>query len=356
MTLTTVPLALATQFGTGGDFTGTRPALQTVVFPDSTSYQFQYDSYGQITSITLPTGGQITYGYTNTTPPNSVNRWLTSRMDSAGNSWTFSPVVNSCTAPCNPLTVTVTTPPYSDGTTTASDNHVYSFFFAVPNGGGGAWLAQVQYFRGAASGTPLLTLTKEYNNGQNNACQQPMGNALVPVLIRETLAWPSGSGTLSKKAEYCYDSNGINLITKKLWDYQPNGSFAAAPDREADTTYVTDPAYVNANILQLPLTITTLGPGGVQMAKTTYAYDGGSLQPANITTNHTTPAGPRGNLSSVSKWLNTTGGSISSSTNWYDTGELYQSIDPLGHTTTFSYDAAFAGAYLTQACNALSPT
>src|SRR5260221_3075815 len=248
ITLTTASISLATQFGIGGDFTGTGLALQSILLPDSTSYQFQYDTYGQITGMTLPTGGQVTYGYTNTTAPNQVNRWLTSRTV-AGNTWTLTPVFTSCTAPCNPLTVTVTTPPYSDGSTTASDNHVYSFFFASANGGGGAWPTQIQDFRGAASGTPLLTLTKEYNNGQNNSCQQPMGNALVPALIRQTLTWPSGSGTLSKKAEYCYDSNGINLTTKKLWDYQPNGSFATAPDREVYITYVTDPEYVNVNIL-----------------------------------------------------------------------------------------------------------
>jgi YD repeat-containing protein len=351
--LTTVPLALATQFGTGGEYTGTLPALQSIFLPDNTSYQFQYDTYGQITSMTLPTGGQVTYGYTNTIAPNQINRWLTART-AGGSTWTFSPAFTSCTAPCNPLTVTVTTPPYGDGVTTASDDHVYSFFFASTNGGGGAWPAQIQYFRGAATGSPLLTLTKEYNSGTNNSCQQPMGNLLAPVLIRETLIWPSGSGTLVKKAEYCFDSNGLNLITKRLWDYQPNGAFAAAPDREVDTTYVTDPSYVNANILVLPLTVTSHGAGGVQMAQTTYAYDEGTLQASNITTNHTTPSGPRGNLTSVSRWLNTTGGTISTSTQWFDTGEVYKSIDPLLHTTTFSYDSAFAGAYVTQTCNALS--
>jgi RHS repeat-associated protein len=353
ITVNLAPLSLATNFGTGGDYTGAAVAVQSIVFPDNTSYQFQYDSYGQITTMTLPTGGQITYGYTNTTAPNVVNRWLTSRT-LLGNTWTFTPVFNSCTAPCNPLTVTVTTPPYNDGISTTSDNHVYSFFFSSPKGGGGAWPAQIQYFRGPTTGTPLVTLTKDYNNGTNNSCQLPMGNALTPVLVRETLSWPSGSGTLSKKMEYCYDANGVNIIAKKGWNYQPNGNFAAAPDREIDTAYVTDPAYVSANILTWPLTVTTLGPGGAQVAKTTYAYDAGTLQPSNITTQHATPAGPRGNLTSVSKWLNTTNSTITSSTAWFDTGKVYQSADPLGHTTTFTYDPAFAGAYVTQTCNPLS--
>src|SRR5262249_37128706 len=42
------------------------------------------------------------------------------------------------------------------------------------------------------------------------------------------------------------------------------------------------------------------------------------------------------------------------STTWYDTGEVYQTIDPLNHATTFTYDSAFAGAYPTKTCNALN--
>jgi RHS repeat-associated protein len=348
LTLTTVTLNLATQFSNGSNFTGTWPALQSVVFPDNTSYQFQYDPYGQITSMTLPTGGQVTYGYFNTTAPNQVNRWLTSRIVD-GHTWSFMPTVTSCTTPCNALTVTVMTPPYNDGTTTASDNHVYSFFFSGSNGAGGAWPAQIQYFRGATSGTPLLTLTKEYNNGQNNSCQQPMGNPLVPVLIRETLAWPSG---LSKKVEYCYDSNGINQISKKVWDYQPNGNFAVAPDREVDTSYKTDSSYVAANIINLPLVSTSFGPGHVQTAQTTYGYDETGLQPSGVTTNLVTPTAPRANLTSVTKWLNTGTTPVVSNTAWYDSGEVYQSKDPLGHPTTTYFDST--GAYPNKIWNALS--
>jgi RHS repeat-associated protein len=348
VTVTTAPINLATSFGNGGDYTGTLSAVQSISFPDGSSYQFQYDSYGQITGMSLPTGSQVTYGYTNTTAPNQINRWLTSRtLD--GNTWTFTPSFVSCTAPCTPLQVTVTTPPYNDGATTASDNHVYSFFFASPNGGGGAWPTQIQYFRGAASGTPVLTLTKEYNNGQNNSCQLPMGNALTPVLIRETLTWPSGSGTLSKKAEYCYDTNGVNLITKKMWDYQPNGGFAAAPDREIDNVYKTDPAYIDANILLLLNSSTQKNSGGTQVAQTTYGYNESSLQPSGVTTHHVTPA-TRANLTSVSRWLNTTGGSVISTTTYYDTGEIYQSKDPLLNATTYTYDST--GAYPSQICNA----
>lgn len=302
--------------------------------------------------MTLPTGGQVTYGYGNTTPPNQVNRWLTSRI-ADGNTWNFLPTFTSCTAPCSPLTVTVTTPPYSDGTTTASDNHVYSFF----DGNAGAWPSQIQYFRGPATGTPVTTLTKEYDNGQNNSCTLPMGDFVMPVLVRETLTWPTASGTLSKKAEYCYDSSGINLLKKKMWDYQPNGNFAASPDREIDNTYVTDPAYVGANILTLLKTTAAKDAGGNQVAQTTYGYDeyttqGLSLQPSGVTTQHNIPSGPRGNLTSVSRWLNTAPTPVVGTMAWYDTGEVYKRTDPLGHGSTTTYDAT--GAYPGTVCNALN--
>jgi YD repeat-containing protein len=41
---------------------------------------------------------------------------------------------------------------------------------------------------------------------------------------------------------------------------------------------------------------------------------------------------------------------VASHQTWYDTGEVYQSRDPLGHTTTYTYDSVF-GAYVTQTCS-----
>lgn len=350
VTINTSTPGWATQFNqpSVNEYSGPGSGIQSIVFPDGSSYQFQVDSYGQITSMTLPTGGQITYGYTNFTDfQGNVNRWVTS-MIRDGQTWSFTPLNQACSAPPCPMQVTVTTPPYNNGATTVADNHLY-LFSATSSA---AWNTQTQYFRGAVSGTPVLTKITDY--GFSGACPATPGIGLTSLVIRNTLTWPSGSGTLSKKAEYCYDSYA-NVTTTKEWDYQPNGNFAAAPDREVDTTFVTDPAYVAANIIKLPHVSTSFGPGHAQTAQTTYGYDEASLQPSNITQNHTTPTAPRANRTSTSKWLNTTGGSVASTTKWLDTGEVYQSIDSLLHTTTFSYDSAFSGAYLTQACNALSP-
>jgi RHS repeat-associated protein len=355
ITLNTVYIPIATQFNAIYQGTGVRESsgltglLGSIVLPDGTSYQFQYDSYGEMTGITLPTGGQATYGYANFTDYTGyTNRWVTSRTVD-GNTWSFPPTLPPCSTPPCPLVVNLTTPPYNDGTSTASDTYAYTY--AVSNGNvSGAWITQEQYFRGPASGTPLLTKATDY--GFAGACPAFPGIAgQDPVVIRETLTWPLPTGTLSKKAEYCYD-NFYNLTTSKRWDYQPNGNFAAAPDREVDTTYVTDPAYVGANILRLPLVSTSFGPGHAQTAQTTRGYDETSLQPSNISQNHATPTSPRANLTSTSKWLNTGTTPVTSNTTWYDSGEVYQSKDPLGHTAITYFDST--GAYPNKVCNALN--
>src|SRR5205807_686818 len=111
--------------------------------------------------------------------------------------------------------------------------------------------------------------------------------------------------------------------------------------------------YINANIIRLPQTVTVVSNGS-QVAQTMYGYDESTPQPSNITTQHTTPSGPRANLTSVNKWLNTTNSFLPHTITWFDTGEIYQSLDPLSHPTTNSYSAANAGAYPTAVCNALN--
>jgi len=57
----------------------------------------------------------------------------------------------------------------------------------------------------------------------------------------------------------------------------------------------------------------------------------------------------RGNLTLVQKWLNSTGGLVTANqTSFYDTGVPYQSKDLKNNATSYSYDSAYYGAYVTQ--------
>src|SRR5207244_2303742 len=136
--------------------------------------------------------------------------------------------------------------------------------------------------------------------------------------------------------------------------------------RQTLTTYQwqVSNAYLTANLLDLPATVKVLDGAGNLCAETDYFYDEpGYLTTPNpaITTQHSTaPWAVRGNLTTVTHKLsatpcatNATWSSVSSHTHWYDTGEVYQQIDPLGNTTTHSYDPVYAGAYSTQTQDAL---
>src|SRR5262249_55146765 len=101
---------------------------------------------------------------------------------------------------------------------TASDTHLYAF--SVTGGNlAGAWNTSIQYFRGPASGTPLLTKTTDW--GGPESCPAPPTTG-GPLIARNTLIWPASSGTLNKKVEYCYDTNS-NTTATKMCDYRANG-------------------------------------------------------------------------------------------------------------------------------------
>src|SRR5262249_48818830 len=79
-----------------------------------------------------------------------------------------------------------------------------------------------------------------------------------------------------------------------------------------------------------------------------------TLTGASIATQHgNPPAGVRGNLTSTTHWLNT-GPSPVDHLTWFDTGEVHESKDPMGHTTTYTYDSLLAGAYPTLVQNPLN--
>ena len=100
--------------------------------------------------------------------------------------------------------------------------------------------------------------------------------------------------------------------------------------------------YLTANMLDLPASVIIKDGSGNRMAETDYSYDEPDYlttpTPAITTQHFSPPYGVRGNQTTVSRWLNTPNSFISSHTNWYDTGEAYLAIDPLGHTTTHTYD------------------
>ena len=113
-----------------------------------------------------------------------------------------------------------------------------------------------------------------------------------------------------------------------------------------------DSGYLSANLLSLPISETVTDGGSNQVAQTNYAYDETG-----------SPSGAHGNLTSIHRWLNTTGGYLVT-TNVYNSNGLMLSVtDPKINQTTFGYlpyscpgGTGYAGSGPTSITNALMQT
>jgi RHS repeat-associated protein len=376
--------------------------ITSIGLPDGSSYSFTYDCYqsgnaacnspegqsgyyGTLTSMTLPTGAQITYGYSTfggVSWENNNNqypsRWLTSKASSAG-TWTFDPVVTAGAGPnevvCLPnsglyvgcMNVQVSRP---DG------SFEITSFIVDPVGG--SWPQVIQ--SKDSSGTLLSTVNNTWDF--SNSCTLSLcygefsgnppfhyyGYQDVRKLSTSTTI-PVPGGNITKQTTYTYDTPQTGNITSiKEWKYQ-SGTFPSVPDR---ATYITYTTIGTNNNINHPLVVAVCNntgtdgdcpSGGSKVAKTVIVYDGygsnGTLAltstQANITgvvnhddTNRGSSYANRGNPTLISRWVSgtssgTTCGStcLTTSVSYDITGQVIQVLDPKSNPTTYSYADVF---------------
>ncbi|PYP91962.1 MAG: hypothetical protein DMG65_05850, partial [Candidatus Angelobacter sp. Gp1-AA117] len=345
--------------------------VTTVILADGSKWVFTYDSYGNVTNMTLPTGGSVAYTWVNFTAPLSSpctktpsKRVIQQRTetDIHGNSssWQYHWGV----AQADGSLTNVVTDPFGNDTThvfrklvTASDacpQYETSTLYYQGSQGTGTLLRQVDTARG------LLTFIADAAGVAN-----PM-----PTDITTTL-YPSGKVNLVHKDYDPGPANGGsygNVTAEKIYDWGPGRPGPLL--RETDTVYKwqqdTTGGYQNAHLIDLPFSVSVKDGSGCVLSQTEFAYDETAVVPSGLGSAQQVSAPPsslRGNQTSVKKylWNLATGScaaapgqpSIISHATWYDTGELYQQSDPLGHTTTHSYDPGYWGGYSTKTCNAL---
>lgn len=313
------------------DVSGSLTAISYILLPDNSEYNFGYDSYGELHTIQLPTGGQVTFGYTNFTDAyGTENRWVSSYASTDG-SWTYSPqVVSTCPQGgqnCQQQ-VTVAKP--------SGDTIVYLFTM-----NGGAWDSQAQFKD--SGGTVLATVTQSWD--MSNTCNGCQGAGYVRKLTQTTSIPSAGGVTLNAQTQYSYDSPQFaNLTSMKEWNFY-TGSPGATADRETDISYVISTPYVNANILSLPSTVTVYAAGS-QIGQTNYSYDSTGL--TSITgivqhddTNFGTGNTVRGNLTGIQRWV-APSTYLPTVNFWYDTtGQMIRQSDVAGNQTQYVYADSF---------------
>ncbi|HEV3037800.1 MAG TPA: RHS repeat-associated core domain-containing protein [Candidatus Angelobacter sp.] len=368
---------LDTNFGTTGitEFHHRLAMISGIVLPNQKSWIFSYNSYGDLASITTPHGGTVNYQWQtgNVLCGTQSSRFIVERDLDAGDGsgtkkWTYGYSLGSGFDPTTSTQV-VTDP---DGNQTQSIVQR----LPAPDGTASCTLEVVQqkHYQGAvATGTLLETDETDYSVGGLNTFAGDISTYnTVPKARRKIL--PNGQ---ISEVDYIYDTGdpGDTFSSPTPDALRNPGQFPvygplvfSTPTRVDDYDYgqgvrgkllrsvVTDyfwhhsrSDYGAGNLIDLIFSRSTLDNNGKRAAETDYSYDDPArLFSSGISTQHTSAPGTvRGNQTSITRWLNT-GATPVSYSNWYDTGEKYQDIDGLRHTTTYAYDPVFAGAYVTQ--------
>lgn len=350
-TVTTETVNYYTDFAAAGsgltDIQGSGTAIQSIALPDGTSYSFGYDSgttqghYGQLTSIKLPTGAQITYSYSTFDDSEwnvygkHVTRGVSSRTTPDG-IWTYTPsVILQCDqgnqANCQQQ-MTVTAP--------SSDNTVYTFTL-----NGGAFPTEVQYYSGAVSSANLLaTLTQTFDFSQScpPLVHIVVGQACYVSKTAATTTLPLPGGTsVSQTTQYTWDpSHTGNLLTKSEWNFY-TGSLPTTADRTTTYAYLTGTGYLTDNIVNRPTSIIVTDKNGNTVSKTVNSYDASITSVTGIAhhddTNYGTGNTTRGNLTQSQRLIGGTSNYLTTSKTYDTTGEVLSSLDSNGNATTYSY-------------------
>jgi RHS repeat-associated protein len=357
---------LSTNF-TSGNATNYGPAsnslLSAVVLPDLTMWTFTYDNYGDVLHVAFPTGGSLSYAYAtgpyNSTTGTGYSTWVTSRTVDAndgtgGHQWTYNFQGNFPTGNGTGIYA------YSQkGIATVTDPAGNDVVHTIgPGGTGGCpgYEYQTQYFQGRASaGVVLKTVQNQYDCTMGPAGGNLANLALNAVPTQVTTILPRGetSKVVNSYDPPVADAQGqyarIGSVLQRD-EYDFSGSLVLSTVNhylwQDNATYKAD------NFVSLPVSITFKDGAGTQVAQKTNGYDQGTLATSGIglPTHVGPPAGEpyRGNLTTVSGWLDTTNSLISTTSVYLDTGMKASTTDPLGHITSYTYGSVFQGAYLTQ--------
>ncbi|OAI56907.1 hypothetical protein AYO50_00295, partial [Acidobacteria bacterium SCGC AG-212-P17] len=357
-------VSYATAFGVSNiaEASGSGPVLTALIRPDGSQWTFTYDNFLNPVAITLPTGGTITYEWDThlfNGPVTTSMRLVKSRTltNNLGHSYKWAYQWGTIS---NLSLTNVSTDP--NGSDTA---HVFSYLA----GGGSEGYVETStlYYHGAQAAGQML---KQVDTGYALATAISGHIANVFPTSIQTTVYPSGKVGLVTKAYDAGPGSGApvfgTVVTEKQYDWGQGAHGALL--RETDTTYKwqTNSGYLAAQMVDLPASVVVKDGSGCALSETDYSYDESTyLTPYESTvgalpqgSHIAPPAAVRGNLTSVTKWLAPasscnpqSGSQVVSHTNWYDTGEVHQQVDPLGHTTTHSYDPFYAGAYSTQTCS-----
>ncbi len=282
---------------------------------------------GRIASVTLPTGGTITYSYLDGSHNITCADGSTSKLTrtTPDGQWTYAhaePVSPS------PWTTTITDP---------ASNVTLLSFQGAQTAGKPASNAIYEVQRTVNMGTSgTLTVNTCYNGTAIAQCTTAAVNTpITQVAVFKTLPSLTGNTVQSETASV-YDPFGFPTEVDE-YDY---GTSSSSPQpgslvRKTTTTYAFTSGPVNR-----PQQIFVYNLSGLT-AQTTYSYGTTGTLPTSGTPQHVSVSGPRGNLTAVSRWV-VGSTALSQTLTYYDTGNVYTAIDVNGAVTTSTYGSGIS--------------
>ena len=354
-----------------------------LVLPNLTTWTFAYDSFGELATITFPTGGSISYTWTYIYGPCVASQYVDPVSGVNTGLWPYrravtSRTVNDGTGP-HIWNYALSTTEMSDTSfqTVATDPLGNDTVHTETPLGPTCSLYETETDRYAgshASGTKLQTTTTTYNYTAGAGLGYPSYN-VVPSTITTTDVLSGKTSQVVKS----YDSgvSGIlygELLTETQSDFgngSPGGLLRKTTNQYMALSGPNPGAYSTYNLLSLPYTVQIADGSGAQMSLTQYNYDENTPTSSGLTSAYqwVTPAPTgnyRGNNTSVLRLLSSgtfacpngnSGGSngyLVSKNTYFDDGMLNTAADPCGNTTTYAYNLTYWGALATTVTNALN--
>ena len=264
------------------------------------------DKTGRVASITLPTGGIISYTYSggNGGINCSDGSAATLQRQTPDGTWTYAQVKGSGAA----STTTVTDP--------QGNQTVIQFQ--------GIYETQRQVYQGAQGGTLLQTVNTCYNGAAS-----PCTGMAVALPITQRAVITSLGSVQSQHVDFF---NAYGLLTESD-DYDfPSGSTLLKK------TTISYASLGNGIVSQPSQVIVYDGTGSNVVSKTLYNYDETGVTGTSGTPQHTTVSGSRGNLTSINAYTSASS-YLTTHMTYFDTGNVQTITDVNGAQTTFGYGA-----------------
>ncbi|HXX18646.1 MAG TPA: RHS repeat-associated core domain-containing protein [Candidatus Acidoferrum sp.] len=349
--------------------------VSEIDLPNNDKYTFKYESTpgyagdvtGRLASVTLPTGGTISYVYSGGVggtgtwcglqvpaygyPAITIQRYT---PDTGSSYWTYT-ATPTTTSTSNNAYSTVTDP---QGNATVVNFMLFHDQYSYESQ---TYEVERSVYQGPSSGNPVLTAYECYNSAAPPCTSMPN-----PPNVTQKSVFDLWSNNQESETNTIYDQEGPDVngdyftygLVKELDGYDYLSGAPGALLRKTTTSYAT----LSENLVSgggtvplrdRPSQVSVYDGSGNLKAQTTYTYDGATLAQSNITTQHVSMTGSRGNPTTIMRLISGSS-TVSTSATYFDTGMVNVAYDGNSNPTTYQYSSTYAGAYPTTIKNALN--